>query len=84
MKHIFKLVNTDIQYNDENYVYDYCCALGEYNENDKLCQEYDDHIFYWFESEEEIKEFMKKEIIGEPINHNEFKVLNYKILEWKD
>jgi len=41
------------------------CAIGEYDENNPMHQEWDDDIFYWFDSE--------KDIVGD-----EFTVISYK------
>lgn len=76
---LFKLVDVRLYYNDEVGMPDnereYLCAVGEYNENDKECEEWDDLIFYWFESHAELESFKQ------PMNHEEFIVLGYEYRE---
>lgn len=73
----FKLVDVSFYYNEDkdlpNNEFNYLCAIGEYDENDKECEDIDDKIFYWFDSEEELigaKEYQEGA---------ELTVLNYKI-----
>lgn len=71
----FKLVDCTLRYNDDYRKVNrpYLCAVGKYDENDEDCKEWDDYIFYWFESEEDIKESMKKD------NKGDFTIIDYII-----
>lgn len=52
---IFKLVDVDLYYNDElGNIRNYLCAIGEYDENNKDCEDWDEFIFFWFDSEKEL------------------------------
>ena len=71
---LFKLVDVLFYFNDEGkkHLREYLCAIGEYDENDKECQEWDSEIFYWFQDHDELES--AKEYDG----HNEFTVISYK------
>ena len=77
---LFKLVDVRLYYNDEadvpNNEHEYLCAVGEYDENDKECQEWDDNIFYWFQDHAELEEHKK---FGD--TEFEFTVLGYEYRE---
>jgi len=80
---LFKLVDVRLYYNDEvdmpNNEREYLCAVGKYDENDKECEEWDDLIFYWFESHAELELF--KQPTGSIMNHEDFTVLGYEYRE---
>lgn len=74
MENIITLVDVEFYYNDEpDIIMQYLCAIGEYDENDKECKDLDYQIFFWFDSEEDLKSFMKSDGVSE------FTVINYKI-----
>lgn len=74
----FKLVNVSLYYNEEkdtpNNEHNYLCAVGEFDERDKDCIDYDDKIFYWFDTIEDLDGAKKY------VEENEFTVLNYKFI----
>jgi len=81
---LFKLIDVTFYYNDEENIPEnertYLCAIGEYDENDKECQEWDDSIFFWFNDEAEIKKYFM-ENKGYHGNHEDFTVLSYEYRE---
>ena len=76
MAKLFRLVDVKLYYNDEkdlpNNERNYLCAVGVYDENDKECQEWDDQIFYYFDSHEELE---RAKIF---VDEYEFTVLSYE------
>lgn len=63
----FKVVDVDLYYNDESpqQLKTYKCAIGEFNDTCELCEAWDNEIFYWFESKEELDSFKKFDPLGE-------------------
>lgn len=70
----FKLVDVDLYFNDGwPVIMPYLCAIGEYIENNVDCEKWDEVVFFWFESEEELISYKEYDPTAE------FTVVDYTI-----
>jgi len=77
---LFKLVDIECYQNEAKNSTMHClCAVGDYDENDKECIEWDENIFYWFDNHAHLESFKIDK--GYHGNHEDFTVLEYKYRE---